>query len=140
MSDGSIPKHAAETPPGGAARILIVDDDPGNATLLSRLLEHCGHDTRMVHDGIAAVTAAIEYLPNIVLLDIRLPGADGYEVARQIRAIPELAATRLVALTGYSEDEHRQRSKEAGFDYHIVKPVRLDVLRPLIAGDLPGHL
>jgi CheY-like chemotaxis protein len=87
----------------------------------------------MVHDGATALLAAEAYHPDLVLLDIGLPGMNGYEVARAIRARPVLQGAVLVALTGYGGEDDRRRSREAGFDHHLVKPVGLDALRGLLA-------
>jgi CheY-like chemotaxis protein len=88
-----------------------------------------GHETRTAFTGPDAVAAAAEFLPDVVLLDIGLPGMDGYEVARQLRAMPALAGTFVVAMTGYGRDEDRALTEAAGFDRHMVKPVDLELLR-----------
>ncbi len=88
-----------------------------------------GHVTRTASNGPDAVTAAGEFLPEVVLLDIGLPGMDGYEVARRLREMPSLAGVFLVAMTGYANPEDRLAAKEAGFDEHLAKPVDLDILR-----------
>ena len=91
-----------------------------------------GHETRTAFTGPDAIVAAAEFVPDVVLLDIGLPGMDGYEVARQLRAMPATAGTFLVAMTGYGRDEDRALTQEAGFDRHLVKPVDLDILRQLL--------
>jgi DNA-binding response OmpR family regulator len=97
------------------------------------LLRSWGHEVRTAHDGLSGVKAACSIRPHLVLLDIGLPGLDGYEVARKLRE--EFGAElRLVAMTGYGQEEDRRRSLEAGFDRHFVKPLDLGVLRELIAG------
>jgi CheY-like chemotaxis protein len=88
---------------------------------------------RAVHDGIAAMEAARANVPDVMLVDIGLPGIDGYEVARRIRRDPELKHVVLVALTGYGRDEDKRQAMAAGFDYHLVKPVNLDALHKLVA-------
>ncbi|MBG6071470.1 MULTISPECIES: CHASE3 domain-containing protein [unclassified Polaromonas] len=103
-------------------RILVVDDNVDAAQSLAMLLEMTGHDTRLAYDGPAAVQAAIDYHPDVVLLDIGLPGLDGYKVAQRIRQQAELKNVVLVALTGYGQDSDRQLSQDAGFDHHLVKP------------------
>ena len=128
-SDGStIPAKPANA---HSKRVLVVDDNLDAANTLSMLLRQWGHEIHMAYDGDEALAAVEAHLPDLVLLDIGLPGKDGYEVAQQIRRKPELAATRLVALTGYGTDDDRRRSKSAGFDEHIVKPVEFERLREL---------
>lgn len=120
---------------GGARRVLVVDDMVETAKLLARLLQKLGeHEIQVAHNGQAAMQAAKDLRPDIILLDIGLPGTDGYDVARQLRQEPELDHTLLVALTGYGGDEDRRRSLEAGFDQHLVKPASLADLRALLAG------
>ncbi len=114
-------------------RILIVDDNTDSARSLATLQSRRGHHTRTAFTGPEALAAAAEFLPEVVLLDIGLPGMDGYEVARQIRATPALADTFLIAMTGYASAEDRAQSCEAGFDAHLVKPIDLETLRTLLA-------
>lgn len=109
-------------------RILVVDDNVDAAFMLRLLLSRDGHDICLAHDGLAALKAAEEFKPEVVLLDIGLPRMDGYQVAKRLRERPEMATTLLVALTGYGQDEDRQRSHSAGFNAHLVKPVDLDAL------------
>jgi DNA-binding response OmpR family regulator len=104
-------------------RILVVDDSQDSAESLALLLELHGHEVRTAFAGPAALEAASTFLPEIVLLDIGLPGMDGYEVARRLRV--EHDGCRLIALTGYGREDDRERSREAGFDHHLVKPVDL---------------
>jgi PAS domain S-box-containing protein len=120
-------------PPARAARrILLVDDNLDLADLLSDELSRAGHDVTVAHDGPAALEAAGRVAPDIVLLDIGLPGIDGYEVARRLRHRFG-AAPVLVALTGYGQEEDRRLSREAGFDHHLTKPVEPAVLEKLLA-------
>jgi PAS domain S-box-containing protein len=114
-------------------RVLVVDDNKDSAESLTMLLRLGGCEVHMVHDGATALLAAEAYHPDLVLLDIGLPGMNGYEVARAIRARPVLQGAVLVALTGYGGEDDRRRSREAGFDHHLVKPVGLDALRGLLA-------
>jgi two-component system, chemotaxis family, CheB/CheR fusion protein len=118
-------------------RILVVDDNADAAELLVMLLKMDGHDVMMVHDGPAALQVASAFSPEVVLLDLGLPGMDGYEIARGLRQIPALASTALVAVTGYGRDEDRQRSRKAGFDHHLVKPVDMDTLRRVLQRIVP---
>jgi PAS domain S-box-containing protein len=115
-----------------AARILLVEDNLDAAEALSELLRMWGHEVAVAHDGVSALETARQDRPDIVLLDIGLPGMDGYEVARGLRAVPGLAATSLIALTGYGQESDRQRSRLAGIDHHLVKPVDPEQLRSLL--------
>ncbi len=114
-------------------RILVVDDSVDAAETLAMLLQLSGHEVRTAHDGLAAIGAAIEFLPNVVLLDIGLPGMNGFEVAKRLRQEPAFANPLLVAMTGYGEALARQRSKEAGFDHHLVKPVDFEKVEAILA-------
>ncbi len=125
-----------ETSPFTAARpvrVLVVEDNIDAAESLATLLRLWGHDVRVVHDGLDAVDAARSYLPEVVLLDIGLPGLDGYQVAERLRGEAGLENTLLVAMTGYGQPEDRRRSAEAGIHHHFVKPVEPFVLRNLLA-------
>jgi CheY-like chemotaxis protein len=114
-------------------KVLVVDDNVDTVLGFSMLLKASGHDVRTAHDGLSAVETAIAYRPNVVLLDIGLPGLNGYEVARRLRQHPNLKNTVLIALTGYGQDTDRQASKQAGFDHHLVKPARFDQLNKILA-------
>jgi CheY-like chemotaxis protein len=114
-------------------RVLIVDDNVDTVLSFSMLLKASGHDVCKAHDGLAAVQAASDYRPDVVLLDIGLPGLNGYEVAKRIRQIPILKEVVLVALTGYGQDTDRQMSTQAGFDHHLVKPARLEQLQKILS-------
>jgi PAS domain S-box-containing protein len=113
-------------------RVLVVDDNRDNASSLRLLLDALGQDVFMAHDGPTALELARRHRPEVVLLDIGLPGMDGYEVARQCRQDPALDRMVLVAMTGYGKDEDRRRSQEAGFNAHFVKPVGVNDLRVLL--------
>lgn len=119
----------AETEP---RRVLIVDDVRDTADSLAELLSLFGHDVRAVYDGEAAFRMLHEFRPEIVILDIGLPGVNGYEVARRIRSDPTLDGVKIVAMTGYGQDEDRRRAREAGFDRHLTKPVELRVLKQVM--------
>lgn len=114
-------------------RVLVVDDNADAAGTLAMLLKLGGHEVRVAHDGHAALEAAGSFAPEIVLLDIGLPGLDGYEVAKRMRSRPETAAALLVAVSGYGQEEDRRRSREAGFDHHLIKPVDFQVLRDVLS-------
>ena len=112
----------------------MVDDNRDATQLLAMLLTLSGHDAHVAHDGLEAVDKAAQLSPDIILLDIGLPGINGFEAARRIRKQSQGKGPLLVALTGWGHDEDRQKSREAGFNAHIVKPVDPDVLAKLLAG------
>ena len=118
-------------------RVLVVDDNIDGARVLARLLRAGGHETLVAHDGPAALEEARAHPPDVVLLDIGLPGMDGYQVARRLRELDGMDRALLVALTGYGRDEDRRRSMEAGFDHHLVKPVDPGSLKELLTRDRP---
>ncbi len=124
--------------PSPPRRVLVVDDNADAADSLAVLLRLLGHDVRVAHDGPQALAAAAGGWPELVLLDIGMPGMDGYEVARRLRADPATAGAVLAALTGWGQEEDRRRSKEAGFDLHLVKPADLGELQRLLA-ELPAR-
>jgi PAS domain S-box-containing protein len=113
---------AALAPDGGGQRVLIVDDNADAADTLEMVLRSLGYETRVAHDGSTALELAPGFRPHFVLLDIGMPGLDGYEVARRLRAMKG-QAMRIIAITGWGQEADRQRSREAGFDLHLVKPV-----------------
>lgn len=117
-------------------RILVVDDNRDAADTLAMLLKMLGAEVQTVYDGAAALQAIRIARPAAVLLDIGMPAMDGYEVARRVRAQPELRDVFLIALTGWGQEDDRRRSQEAGFNIHLVKPVDHLALRKLMA-DLP---
>lgn len=124
----------AGAPPAACCRVLVVDDDDAVADSMSVLLELEGHTVRTAASGEAALALARDFRPHLVLLDIGLRGMDGYEVARQLRARQGAGARlRLVAVTGYGHEEARARSRDAGFDQHLVKPVHPEALVALLA-------
>ncbi len=104
-------------------RLLVVDDNVDSAESLAMMLRLMGNEVRTAHDGAKALDVAATFEPNVILLDIGMPGMDGYEVARRMRSIPQLAGAFLVAQTGWGQEEDRRRSIEAGFDHHLVKPL-----------------
>jgi CheY-like chemotaxis protein len=113
--------------------VLLVEDNPDTAESLTTLLELLGHRVRAVSDGVPAIDAARANRPNVMVVDIGLPGMDGYEVARLARRDPDLKDVVLVALTGYGREEDKQQAMAAGFDYHLVKPVNPEALDGLVA-------
>jgi PAS domain S-box-containing protein len=121
-------------------RILVVDDNVDAATSLAKLLTiFYGQDVRVAHDGPSGIETARDFRPDLALLDIGLPGMDGYELARRLRGYPETRGALIVALTGWGQEADRRRSAEAGFDHHLVKPVDLETLRGLIGASPPGQ-
>ncbi|HSK10669.1 MAG TPA: ATP-binding protein, partial [Vicinamibacterales bacterium] len=116
------------TASGTTRRVLIVDDNADAAELLAMLLRREGHDVLVALDGLAALDLARAHPPDTILLDLGMPAMDGFELGRRVRGEPALAQTMLVALTGYGGDDDRERTRAAGFDHHLVKPVDMDVL------------
>ena len=114
--------------------ILVVDDNVDAAEMLAEMLTLRGHGTRIAHDGAGALLAAREVHPDVIFLDIGLPGMDGYEVARRLRADPDFAVTFLVALTGWGSADDKRRAHEAGFDVHLTKPVDVAAVDAVVAG------
>ncbi|MFC0252273.1 PAS domain-containing hybrid sensor histidine kinase/response regulator [Massilia consociata] len=114
-------------------RILVVDDNVDAAVTLSMILEASGYTTEVAHGGREAVGRARDFRPRVAFLDIGMPGMDGYETARAMRAVPGLEDTTLVALTGWGAESDRRKSTEAGFDHHLTKPVQLSVVQDLLA-------
>jgi CheY-like chemotaxis protein len=113
-------------------RLMVIDDNKDAAESMSMLFELWGHEVICAYDGAAALDAAAKYGPDAVFLDIGLPGMDGYEIAERLRELPECAHTVLVAITGYGQDDDRRRSREAGIDHHLVKPVAPETLQKLL--------
>jgi two-component system CheB/CheR fusion protein len=130
---------AAETegPPNGHRRILVVEDNPDAAATLRDFLELSGHEVELANSGTDGVQAARDFHPEVVLCDLGLPGMDGYEVAAALRRDPETASAKLIAVTGYGREEDRRKSKEAGFDLHLTKPVDPVQLRRLLQPEPP---
>jgi signal transduction histidine kinase/ActR/RegA family two-component response regulator len=116
-----------------ARRILVVDDNVDGADMLSTVLGYDGHRVATVHNGLEVVDKARAFRPDIILLDLGLPGMSGYEIARALRSSADLRDVTLVALTGYGQEEDRQQTQAHGFDYHLVKPVDFAALNAIIA-------
>jgi two-component system, chemotaxis family, CheB/CheR fusion protein len=119
-------------PPGTARRVLVVDDNRDVAESISELITMLGHTAERAHDGPSALAAFTAFAPDLVLLDIGLPGMNGYEVARRIRGAPRGAEVAIVAVTGWGQPADRARSRDAGFDHHLVKPAALAALREVV--------
>ena len=114
-------------------RVLIVDDNVDAAEMLAEWLVAVGHDAQVASDGPTALEIAAEFKPDVALLDIGLPVMDGYEVARRLRELPGASKTRLIALTGYGQESDHERSRRAGFEEHLVKPVDLDAITQAVS-------
>jgi DNA-binding response OmpR family regulator len=121
-----------------ARRVLIVDDHVDSAELLAEVLAAQGHHTRVAHEPQAALKAALEFQPQVAILDIGLPGMSGYDLLRSMRAKAELAECRFIALTGHTEQADRRRSRDAGFQTHLTKPFDLRAVFSAVAGEPPA--
>jgi CheY-like chemotaxis protein len=123
---------APEATPRAARRVLVVDDNVDAADSLGMLLAGGGHEIKVVHSGRAAIDAADAFRPELVFLDIGLPDLSGYEVAATLRRGHPPGAMRIVALTGWGNEEAREKSAASGFDLHLTKPVQMDMLYQLL--------
>ena len=126
-------QREAKTP----LRVLVVDDNEDTVTTFSILLRESGHDVRTAHDGEKVVQAVLDYQPDVVLMDIGLPGMNGYSVAQQLRLKPTLQDVVLIALTGYGQESDRKAALQAGFNYHMVKPADFGKLEQILATVTP---
>ena len=135
--DGQPPAPPADEPrdlaTGPSRRVLVVDDNVDAAESLGLLLRFLGAEVQVAHDGPSALAMLDSFEPELVLLDIGMPGMDGYQVAARVRALPSRRRTMLIALTGWGQSEDRERSRAAGFDEHFVKPVDISTLQSLLA-------
>jgi CheY-like chemotaxis protein len=128
-----VPASGPAVSPPGQTRVLIVDDNQDAATMLADLLNSFGLEVRIAGDGPAALALARELPPQVVLLDIGLPGMDGYDVARRLRQEHPGRELLLIALTGYGDAASREKSRQASFDHHLVKPVDVGAILKLVA-------
>jgi len=119
-------------------RILVVDDNLDAALSLSRLIALLGHDVNVARDGNSALFIARSMRPDFVLLDIGLPGSDGFQVAEALRREPGLGALKIIAVTGRGEEEDRERSQEVGIDYYLLKPIDVPFLESLLGKAIPS--
>jgi DNA-binding response OmpR family regulator len=117
---------------GNGARVLVVDDDPDQTAGLVQVLELVGFTVQTAHDGPSALEIARSFAPRAVVLDVGMPGVDGYEVARQLRKEQSGERMLLIAVTGHGTEDDRDRSREVGFDHHLLKPVNLKNLIALL--------
>jgi len=114
-------------------KVLVVDDNDDFVQMLTLGIEGMGHEVRSALDGQTAISAALSYRPDVVLLDLGLPIVSGIDVARKLRRHREIAQTRIVAMTGWGQEQDRRRTQEAGFDHHLTKPVNPEELEMLLA-------
>jgi PAS domain S-box-containing protein len=138
-ADGKVRSGGAGSSVFAAHRILVVDDSRDAAESLAMLLGSLGADVHTASDGPAALEKLVTCRPSLMLLDIGMPGMDGLEVARRVRQLPESRELTVIALSGWGQDEDRRRSREAGIDYHLVKPVNLDELSHLLTALAPSR-
>ena len=124
MADGS--------PGGTTMRIMIVEDNEALAQTTGWLVEMLGYDYKLAANGKQAIEMAPQYRPDVMMLDIGLPGMNGYELCQALKSMPEMAKTVFIAQTGWGESEHRRLTREAGFDHHMVKPLYLEALKSLL--------
>lgn len=134
MTAAPSPSRSAEpVKASGCCSVLVVDDNADSAESLAMLLRLSQHDVRTAHDGPAALQAAKDFQPDVVLLDIGLPDMNGYEVAKKIRQVAALKATVLVAITGYGREDDRKLAEDAGFDHHLIKPADIEKVSQILA-------
>ena len=119
-------------------RLLIVEDHPDVAESLALILRCDDHEVRIAHDGPAALQALSKFKPDVVLLDVGLPGMDGYQVARRMREEALESKLTIIALSGYGQTEDHSQSMQAGCDAHLVKPVHPNVLRSMLGAEIPS--
>ena len=131
-------KHARSLDAPKAHRILIVEDNVDSREMLREWLEMSGHQVSEAADGQSGLEAALKQRPDVALIDVGLPGIDGYEMARRVREALGNERMILIALTGYGSPEDRRRSRAAGFDAHLVKPLNPALLDKVLVGDLPS--
>ena len=129
----SIASVEAAEPPAQTSRVLVVDDNQDLADVLALLLQSLGHQVQAAYSGQTALSTAVQYRPDVVLLDLGMPGMNGYEIARQLRETPQTKDVWLIAMTGYGQDSDRQLTQAAGFDHHLVKPVERRKLQNLLS-------
>jgi signal transduction histidine kinase/ActR/RegA family two-component response regulator len=131
--EGGRAHRSAEREGGRNLRVLIVEDNLDSAEMLELAVSNLGHLTRMAHDGAAGITAAKQFRPDVIFLDIGLPVMNGYAVARTLRQMPECNQVHIAAVTGWGQEEDRQKAREAGCDSHFTKPLAPATLEDLLA-------
>jgi CheY-like chemotaxis protein len=132
MAGQAKPEAAREPTSVAPRRVLVIDDDHDVADSLALLLGLFGCEVRTAYDGSAGISTLVEFEPEIVLLDLGMPGMNGYEVAHRIRALPEGCNILLVAVTGRGQDGDREQTREARFDLHLTKPASIDAIEHLL--------
>lgn len=130
--------HTVTEPDRNHKLVLVVDDHHDSADSLALLLQLMGHDARVANDGPAALRIVEEEHPDVLLLDIGLPGMNGYEIARRIREMPDGARVRLIALSGFGKPEAQDGNGASPFDAYVVKPAELETLEAALAAGAPG--
>jgi CheY-like chemotaxis protein len=136
--DAPADSAGGQVAPGQALRVLVADDNVDAAESLSILLQLAGHEVRVAYDGEQAVHVAGAFRPDLAFLDIGMPRMDGYQAARALRALPGMGKLRLVALTGWGAAQDRERSRAAGFDYHLLKPAFPEQVQAILAQERSG--
>ena len=131
-SGDAVPESVVSRP-DDSVKILVVDDSVDSAEMLAAALSAKGYETRVAHDAPVAMRIAAAFRPSVAFLDIGVPVMDGYELAAHLRERPELNGMKLVALTGYGQESDRRKSREAGFHYHLVKPVDFTAVESVLA-------
>ena len=131
--------HPVAVAAPGPRRVLIADDNIDFAMSLESILTSLGHDVRVTHDGLSALDLAAAFVPEIAFLDIGLPGRNGYDLARSILALAQTSDCRLIAVTGWGQDDDRRRSREAGFELHLVKPVEPQRVIDIVNAGTPSR-
>lgn len=116
----------------GKCKVLVVDDNVDGAVTLSVILKHMGNSVRITHDGRSALAVGAEFVPDVILMDIGMPGMDGYETCERMRMEEWSANVKIVALTGWGQEEDKRKARRAGFDLHLVKPVDRSTLMEVI--------
>jgi CheY-like chemotaxis protein len=135
VAGGALPEDAAYAPSPGETqtrRILLADDNLDFTASLAAILTERGHEVRIAHDGAEALVTAQHFNPDFAFLDLGMPKVHGYEVARRLRESPDTSACVLVAVTGWGQEDDRQRAREAGFDRHLVKPVNASDIEAIL--------
>jgi len=133
MTENSVPRDRVAAPQSTVRRVLVVDDNADASQTLAALLRHVGYEVSLADTGPLAIEVAEEFQPDVVLLDIGLPGMDGFQTARNLPARRDGKRMVLVAISGYGVDEHRRQARDAGFDQYFTKPVGFDTLRDFLA-------
>jgi two-component system CheB/CheR fusion protein len=133
VSEPAVAETVAMSTPRSSVRVLIVDDNRDGAQSLALMLDLEGHEVRTAADGFEALEIGEEFQPNVVLLDIGMPGIDGYETARRLRTRPWAQSALLCAQTGWGQEDDKRRARSAGFDRHLVKPVDPEELNRILA-------